>query len=343
MDATLRRAVARRLAEAGGAPTEIAVEIAAAAPVAGGSINRAFRVELAGGGRLFVKAHAAAPGAMFEREAEGLGALAAAGALRVPRDPLPGAADGVAFLVMEWIEGGRPGAGFFERFGRRFARLHRDSSAAAETSAPSTRPAGAPTADAPRADTAAGKSGTGEGRAGAAPARRFGFPHDNWIGATPQPNDWTESWVGFWREHRLGHQLRLARANGLSDRALDRLGDRLLARLGEWIDLPGEPPCLLHGDLWGGNYLADERGEPVVIDPACYYGHREADLAMTRLFGGFSPAFYAAYEEEWPLPPGSEERLAIYELYHLLNHLNLFGRSYRGRCAAVLERLVGPG
>ena len=303
MDANLRRAVARRLAETGGGSTDTAVEVAAAVPVAGGSINRAFRVDLADGRRLFAKAHAAAPGAMFEREAEGLAALAAAGALRVPRDPLPGAAEGVAFLVMEWIEPGRPGAGFFERFGRAFARLHR-----------------------------AGSEG-----------RRFGFPHDNWLGSTPQPNGWTESWVGFWRERRLGHQLRLARENGLSDRTLDRLGDRLLARLGEWIDLPGEPPCLLHGDLWGGNYLADERGEPVVIDPACYYGHREADLAMTRLFGGFAPAFYAAYEEEWPLPPGSEERLAVYELYHLLNHLNLFGRSYRGRCAAVLERLVGPG
>jgi fructosamine-3-kinase len=298
MDETLRRAVAHRLAEAG----EGTVEIVEATPVAGGSINRAFRVDLAGGRRFFVKAHVTAPAEMFEREAEGLAALAGAGSLRVPREPLPGTADGVAFLIMEWIDGGSPGAGFFERFGRRFARLHRASA-----------------------------------------GQRFGFPRDNWIGATPQPNDWMESWVGFWRERRLGHQLRLARENGLSDRTLDRLGDRLLARLGEWIDLPGEPPCLLHGDLWGGNYLADERGEPVVIDPACYYGHREADLAMTRLFGGFAPEFYAAYEEEWPLPPGSEERLAIYELYHLLNHLNLFGRSYRGRCVAILERLVGPG
>lgn len=297
MDETLRRAVARRLGEAGGEE----VEIASAVPVGGGSINRAYRVDLAGGRRLFVKAHDSAPRAMFEREAEGLAALVAASALRVPREPLPGAAGGVSFLAMEWIESGRPGAGFFERFGRGFARLHRTTA-----------------------------------------ARRFGFAHDNWLGASPQPNGWTGDWVEFWRRHRLGHQLRLARANGLSDRTLDRLGDRLAARLGEWIDLPEEPPCLLHGDLWGGNYLAGADGEPVLIDPACYYGHREADLAMTRLFGGFSPEFYRAYEEEWPLPPGSAERLAIYELYHLLNHLNLFGRSYRGRCVAILERLVGP-
>ena len=303
MDAELRRAVARRLAEAGGGE----VEIAAAAPVAGGSIHHAFRVDLAGGRRLFVKAHDAAPRGTFEREAEGLAALAAAGALRTPRDPLPGAPTGVSFLVMEWIEAGRPGPGFFEDFGRRLARLHRVTA------------------------EAGGHGG------------RFGFARDNWLGATPQPNDWSADWVEFWRRSRLDHQLRLARASGLSDRTLDRLGDRLMARLGEWIDVPAEPPCLLHGDLWGGNYLADERGEPVLIDPACYYGHREADLAMTRLFGGFAPGFYAAYEEEWPLPPGSAERLAIYELYHLLNHLHLFGRSYRGRAVAILERLVGPG
>lgn len=311
MDLAVRHAVAERLAEASGHE----VEIAAVTPVGGGSINDAFRVELAssprrGSGRRFVKCHHGGPAAMFEREAEGLAALAAAGGdspapLRVPGDPLPGAVDGTAFLVLEWIETGRPGPGFFERFGRAFARLHRLSA------------------------EAGGHGG------------RFGFCHDNWLGSTPQPNGWLGDWVEFWRERRLGHQLRLARANGLSDRALDRLGDRLSARLREWIDLPDEPPCLLHGDLWGGNYLAGERGEPVLIDPACSYGHREADLAMTRLFGGFTPAFYAAYQEEWPLPPGSEPRLEIYELYHLLNHLNLFGRSYRGRCLAILERLVG--
>ncbi|MCB1032948.1 MAG: fructosamine kinase family protein, partial [Acidobacteria bacterium] len=121
---------------------------------------------------------------------------------------------------------------------------------------------------------------------------------------------------------------------------LESLGARLMDRLDSWLEVPEEPPCLLHGDLWGGNYLVDEAGKAVLIDPAVYYGHREADLAMTRLFGGFGPAFYEGYEEEWPLAPGSEERLAIYELYHLLNHLNLFGRGYRGACVERMRYLV---
>ena len=169
---------------------------------------------------------------------------------------------------------------------------------------------------------------------------RFGFAGDNFIGATPQPNPWTDDWVEFFRERRLGFQLDLARRHGRSDGTLDELGDRLLDRLGEWIDLPEEPPCLIHGDLWGGNYLVDAAGEPVLVDPAAYYAQREAELGMTRLFGGFDADFHAAYEEAWPLPPGSAERQEIYSLYHLLNHLNLFGRGYRDQCVGVLRRLV---
>ena len=169
---------------------------------------------------------------------------------------------------------------------------------------------------------------------------RFGFEHDNYIGATLQPNRWCADWTDFFGRQRLGHQLALARQAARSSPTLDRLADRLLERLGEWLDLPEEPACLLHGDLWSGNYLVDPASEPVLIDPACYYGHREADLAMTLLFGGFGPDFYAAYQEAWPLPAGSSERLEIYKLYHLLNHLNLFGGSYRGQCESLLERLV---
>lgn len=172
-------------------------------------------------------------------------------------------------------------------------------------------------------------------------AERFGFLHDNFLGSTPQPNGRLDDWTEFWRERRLGFQLRLARERGRSDAELDRLGDRLLERLDELLADADERPSLLHGDLWSGNFLAGAGGEPVLVDPACYYGHREADLAMTRLFGGFDARFYAAYESAWPLAPGHAERLPLYQLYHLLNHLNLFGGGYRGQCLAVLRRLAG--
>ncbi len=167
---------------------------------------------------------------------------------------------------------------------------------------------------------------------------RYGFAHDNYLGGTPQPNAWSASWAELFRDRRLGHQLRLARAAGRTDAATDRLGERLLDRLDRLLDVPGEPACLLHGDLWGGNFMVDEDGRPVLIDPAVYHGHREADLAMTHLFGGFPPDFHAAYEETWPLPPGAAERRDLYQLYHLLNHLNLFGASYLPRCREILRR-----
>jgi fructosamine-3-kinase len=299
MDAALRRAVEEAVQEATGCD----IAIAETTPVGGGCINHAEILLLEGGGRLFAKSNASAPPEMFEREAEGLRALARPGALRVPRDPVAGGIGGTVFLVMEAVPTGRPKPGYFRDFGRRFARLHRET-----------------VHDAPEP---------------------FGFPHDNFLGSTPQPNGWMASWADFFRERRLGHQLRLARERGLSDDELDRLGDRLLDALDDWLDVPEEPASLLHGDLWSGNYMSDDAGEPVLIDPAAYYGHREADLALPELFGGFDSTFYAAYEEEWPLPPGSPERREIYKLYHLLNHLNLFGGGYRGRCVSILKRFAG--
>ena len=169
---------------------------------------------------------------------------------------------------------------------------------------------------------------------------RFGFDADNYLGATTQPNGWHHDWVAFFAEQRLGHQLALAEQNKVASAELQRLGECLRVRLGEILAGSAEPPTLLHGDLWSGNYLCDQAGEAVLIDPAVYYGHREADLAMTQLFGGFEPAFYHAYEQRWPLAPGSHERMEIYKLYHLLNHLNLFGRSYLGSCLATLRRFA---
>ena len=169
---------------------------------------------------------------------------------------------------------------------------------------------------------------------------RYGFERDNYLGTTPQHNDWSRDWVTFWREQRLGSQLDLyARKAGADDRLL-QLGDRLLAGLEQLLGEPDEPAVLLHGDLWSGNAAADEHGEPVIFDPASYYGRREAELGMMRLFGGFGPRCEAAYNEVWPLQAGADRRITVYRLYHELNHLNLFGRSYYPACVATLESLL---
>ena len=167
---------------------------------------------------------------------------------------------------------------------------------------------------------------------------QFGWHRDNTIGLTPQRNDWSDDWVGFLREHRLGFQLRLAADNGFKG-GLQEQGARLMKRLPAFFEAYSPDASLLHGDLWGGNWGSCE-GDPVIFDPAVYYGDRESDLAMTRLFGGFGPAFYEAYEAQAPLAEGHRERCDIYQLYHVLNHLNLFGSAYLGRAQDLLQRLL---
>ena len=169
-------------------------------------------------------------------------------------------------------------------------------------------------------------------------AAQFGGPRDNWIGATAQPNAWRDSWIDFWRDQRLGFQLRRAAENGYGG-ALQTDGDALLADLDTYFDSYAPAASLLHGDLWGGNhgYLAD--GTPVIFDPAVYYGDRECDFAMTELFGGFAPAFYAAYREAWPLDSGYAVRKTLYNLYHVLNHANLFGGGYPAQAARMTAQL----
>lgn len=162
-----------------------------------------------------------------------------------------------------------------------------------------------------------------------------GFAIDNAIGATPQPNEPAESWLEFWCERRLGHLFRLAEGRG---RQFAGAGE-LLERLGEF--LPESPAnSLLHGDLWAGNAAGLPDGTPVIFDPASYYGHDETDLAMTRLFGGFSPGFYRAYHERRPQAPGYEKRIELYQLYHILNHFVLFGAGYGGQAEGMIRRLL---
>ncbi|WP_079716153.1 fructosamine kinase family protein [Parapedobacter luteus] len=165
----------------------------------------------------------------------------------------------------------------------------------------------------------------------------FGLDHDNFIGRLPQANTPSADWTAFFIGQRLQKQLDIAQ-HTYSQAGLRASFDRLFARLGSLY--PQEPPSLLHGDLWGGNYLVDAAGQPALIDPAVYYGHREADIAMTKLFGGFSTHFYAAYHEAYPLQAGWEARMDLWNLYPLLVHLNLFGASYLGAIQRSLKRYV---
>jgi fructosamine-3-kinase len=167
----------------------------------------------------------------------------------------------------------------------------------------------------------------------------FGWGRDNTIGSTPQFNTKHADWVEFWRKERLGRQLQFAAENGYIG-ALQSRGERLLARLDSFFTEYQPQPALLHGDLWGGNVAADSQGNPVLFDPACYYGDREADIAMTELFGGFCADFYAAYQEEYPLDVGYKTRKTLYNLYHILNHLNLFGSGYLGQAKGMIESLL---
>jgi protein-ribulosamine 3-kinase len=169
---------------------------------------------------------------------------------------------------------------------------------------------------------------------------RYGFERDNYIGTTLQVNTWTDNWLDFWREQRLGHQLKLFANKTSSDDRLLKLGERLMTKLDEFLGEIDEDAVLLHGDLWSGNAAADEKGEPIIYDPASYYGHREAEIGMMRMFGGFGPRCEAAYEEVWPFVAGAEQRISLYRLYHELNHLNLFGRSYYQSCISTMESLL---
>jgi fructosamine-3-kinase len=170
-------------------------------------------------------------------------------------------------------------------------------------------------------------------------APRFGWHRDNTIGATPQSNAWTEDWARFFAQQRLGFQLDRAAQRGHSGRLIER-GRRLCEQLDVLLRGHRPLPSLLHGDLWGGNWAADESGKAVIFDPAVYFGDREADLAMTRLFGGFGRTFYDAYESAWSLEAGADVRFDLYNLYHVLNHLNLFGGGYRGQAETLIERLL---
>ena len=166
----------------------------------------------------------------------------------------------------------------------------------------------------------------------------FGWHYDNTIGSTPQYNSRDDDWLPFFRQQRLQQQLTFATKNGYGQQLQDK-GDKLLENLHMFFENYHPNPSLLHGDLWGGNTAVDPTGSPVIYDPACYYGDRETDIAMTELFGGFSNHFYAAYSSSFPLDSGYKTRKSLYNLYHILNHVNIFGASYLSQASNMLDQL----
>ncbi len=167
----------------------------------------------------------------------------------------------------------------------------------------------------------------------------YGWHIDNTIGSTPQHNNREHDWLRFWQHHRLGQQLKFASKNNASSHLQDK-GQLLLEDLHLFFESYTPKPALLHGDLWSGNAGADQQGNPVIFDPACYYGDREADIAMTELFGGFDADFMMAYQTEYPLDYGYQTRKTLYNLYHIINHFNLFGLGYLGQAETMIDQLL---
>ena len=270
--------------------------------VAGGDINEAYRLTLSDGMHIFMKSNQGKSVSFVQREAEGLAAIAETGAISTPQVFGCGTGEnGGAFLLLEFVESRRPGKDYQEILAQQLARMHQSRTENFVTGG------------------------------------IYGFVQDNYIGANPQVNTPCKSWTEFFRDCRLKPQF-LQASDYFGKEEWKKITE-LLERTGEILTEP-EYPSLIHGDLWVGNVMTGSDGLAWLTDPAACVGHREADLAMTELFGGFSGKFYEAYREAAPLQPGYEKRRDFYNLYHLLNHLNLFGRSYLSSVRRIVEEYV---
>lgn len=264
--------------------------------VSGGSINEAAKLVIENGGPAFLKWNRTADPDMFEKEVTGLKLLRDADTgLRVPEVLLQGTLkESTGYLLLEFIEDGRPGNQSARNFGEQLAALHEHR----------------------------GES--------------FGLDEDNYIGRLPQSNNRHNDWVNFFIDERMEPQLQMALESGKFRSSITGTFNNMYRKLEEIF--PADRPSLLHGDLWGGNYFYDTEGTAVIYDPAVYYGHREIELAFTHLFGGFSSAFYEAYDSVLPREPGFKQRKDIYNLYPLLVHANLFGGSYARQVEGIVKQ-----
>lgn len=278
-------------------------------PVYGGDINDSFCLSLSDGSAVFMKCNTLKNLPFFEAEAKGLAALRETGTIGVPKALAIGAdrKQRKSFLLMEYLVETPKIPGYFEVFGRELAALHK--------------------ADCTRFAATGDRLAEG--------TLSFGFTSDNYIGASLQKNTPKENWITFFRDCRLLPQMKMA------DRYLDSRTRKQCGKLLEHLDsyLVEPPfPSLIHGDLWSGNAICGPDGKAWILDPAVYVGHFEAELAMTELFGRYPASFYEAYHEMNPIDSGYEDRKDLYNLYHLFNHLNLFGSSYRGSVQRILNR-----
>ncbi len=290
---------------------QLGAVVRARQPVGGGCIHSAWRLQLADGRQVFAKTNRATALPLLAAELEGLRALArwAPPALLLPEPLALGIPGDQAVLLLSWLElasgAGASRGDAWAALGSALAELHRASAAAA-------------------------------------PSTGFGWDADNFIGASPQPNGWLPQWSHFFVQRRLAPQLAMAGRAGIGFGG----AEALLERAEQLLAGHACGPALVHGDLWSGNaaLLAAAPGQPPrasIFDPATYWGDREVDLAMARLFGGFPEAFFAGYQARWPLPPGWPGRIDLYNLYHLLNHANLFGGGYRRQAQTSIDRLLG--
>ena len=261
-------------------------------PLFGGDINQVYKLRFSDSESVLKLNYRNRYPGMFEKEASGLKKIAAAGC-RSPLVLKTFSEGNHQFLILEFIEQERPDSKFWERFGRRLARLHSAGSAT------------------------------------------FGWEEDNYIGSLEQRNSKIEKWTDFFIDCRIIPLVEKAREKGLLTQSHSRQFEDLFKRLPQLV--PQEGASLIHGDLWSGNLMCGIGMEPVFIDPAAYFGHREMDLAMTRMFGGFDQSFMDSYNEALPLEPGFEQRVDIHNLYPNLVHLILFGRSYLGNIERTLR------
>lgn len=273
--------------------------------LSGGDINKAYGLTLNTGAHIFMKANSKANADFFTAEAAGLSAIEATGVIKTPEILCTGTDDGedvgYSFLLLKFIKSAKPRTDYWETFARDLAALHKADTKIFELSG------------------------------------KFGFFQNNFIGARAQNNTPSDSWISFFRDNRLASQFKDADAYFTAE---DRSKiTKLLDHLEDFLIEPNQP-SLLHGDLWSGNVMCGPEGKAMLIDPAAYIGHAEADLAMTELFGGFPEKFYDAYREANPLEPGYENRRDLYNLYQLLNHLNLFGPTYLGPVLSIVDEYV---